>query len=104
MGEEEGEEEGGRESDHHHRRRPTTGAPLVSPLTGEDEREGSGGRRSSGSQNSVLSTAPHMLAHKFVEQSILSDLNLRRHKPKKAWWSLGWSSQSDMDESEPVTW
>ncbi|KAL6985853.1 hypothetical protein U1Q18_019226 [Sarracenia purpurea var. burkii] len=42
-----------------------------------------------------------MLAHKFVEQSILSDLNLRRQKPKKAWWSFGWSSQSDMDESEP---
>ncbi|KAL6988480.1 hypothetical protein U1Q18_014230 [Sarracenia purpurea var. burkii] len=74
MGEEEGEEEGGRESDHHHRRRPTTGTPLA------------------------------MLAHKFVEQSILSDLNLRRHKPKKAWWSLGWSCQSDMDESEPATW
>ncbi|XP_057487524.1 uncharacterized protein LOC130773593 isoform X2 [Actinidia eriantha] len=42
-----------------------------------------------------------MLAHKFVEQSIESDLYMRRQKSKKSWWSFGWSSQSDKDESDP---
>ncbi|XP_028077973.1 LOW QUALITY PROTEIN: uncharacterized protein LOC114279888 [Camellia sinensis] len=42
-----------------------------------------------------------MLAHKFVEQSMESDLYLSRQKSKKSWWSFGWSSQSDKDKSEP---
>lgn len=31
-----------------------------------------------------------MLAHKFVEQSLESDLDLRKQKAKKSWWSVGW--------------
>ncbi|XP_052211647.1 uncharacterized protein LOC127814276 isoform X2 [Diospyros lotus] len=42
-----------------------------------------------------------MLAHKFVEHSMESDVSLRRQKPKKSWWSFGWSSQLDKDESVP---
>ncbi|KAK9266873.1 hypothetical protein L1049_027132 [Liquidambar formosana] len=42
-----------------------------------------------------------MLAHRFVEQSIESDLNLRKQKAKKSWWSIGRSSQSVKEESEP---
>ncbi|XP_050141691.1 uncharacterized protein LOC126617690 [Malus sylvestris] len=44
-----------------------------------------------------------MLAHKFVEQSLESDLDLRKQKAKKSWWSLGWGSQSEIDESEPFS-
>ncbi|XP_043715720.1 uncharacterized protein LOC122664096 isoform X2 [Telopea speciosissima] len=42
-----------------------------------------------------------MLAHKFVEQSIKSDNNIRKQKAKKSWWSLGWTGQSMKDENEP---
>lgn len=31
-----------------------------------------------------------MLAHKFVEQSVGSDLYLRKQQTKKSWWSFGW--------------
>ncbi|KAK9984845.1 hypothetical protein SO802_034370 [Lithocarpus litseifolius] len=41
-----------------------------------------------------------MLAHKFVEQSVESDLNLKKQKAKKSWWSFGWNGQSDKDEAE----
>ncbi|XP_058190168.1 uncharacterized protein LOC131307586 isoform X5 [Rhododendron vialii] len=41
-----------------------------------------------------------MLAHKFVEQSVESDLRTRQ-RPKKSWWSFGWNNQSDKDESGP---
>ncbi|BFG31191.1 hypothetical protein CerSpe_174650 [Prunus speciosa] len=44
-----------------------------------------------------------MLAHKFVEQSLESDLDLRKQKAKKSWWSIGWGSQSQIDESEPFS-
>ncbi|KAG9142715.1 hypothetical protein Leryth_005471 [Lithospermum erythrorhizon] len=44
-----------------------------------------------------------MLAHKFVEQSMGSDFNSRKQNEKKSWWSLGWSSQSVKDETEPGT-
>ncbi|XP_059641926.1 uncharacterized protein LOC132283907 [Cornus florida] len=42
-----------------------------------------------------------MLAHKFVEQSMESDLYLKKQKAKKSWWSFGWNSQAVNDESEP---
>ncbi|KAJ4951540.1 hypothetical protein NE237_028372 [Protea cynaroides] len=42
-----------------------------------------------------------MLAHKFVEQSIESDIYIRNQKAKKSWWSLGWTGPSTKDESEP---
>ncbi|XP_042486677.1 uncharacterized protein LOC122066914 [Macadamia integrifolia] len=42
-----------------------------------------------------------MLAHKFVEQSIESDIYIKNQKAKKSWWSLGWTGQSIKDESEP---
>ncbi|KAA8522113.1 hypothetical protein F0562_012573 [Nyssa sinensis] len=42
-----------------------------------------------------------MLAHKFVEQSVESELNVKKQKAKKSWWSFGWNSQSVKDESEP---
>ncbi|XP_048140983.1 uncharacterized protein LOC115736923 isoform X3 [Rhodamnia argentea] len=41
-----------------------------------------------------------MLAHKFVERSVETDLNLRKQKEKKSWWSIGWSRSSLKDESE----
>ncbi|OIV92802.1 hypothetical protein TanjilG_00936 [Lupinus angustifolius] len=41
-----------------------------------------------------------MLAHKFLEQSAESDLNLRKQKVGKSWWSFGWTSQSPKEESE----
>ncbi|CAK9173345.1 unnamed protein product [Ilex paraguariensis] len=44
-----------------------------------------------------------MLAHKFVEQSLESDLYLRKQKSKKSWWSFGWTNQSVSDENEPGT-
>ncbi|XP_043697676.1 uncharacterized protein LOC122648528 isoform X2 [Telopea speciosissima] len=43
-----------------------------------------------------------MLAHKFVEQSIESDISVRNQKAKKSWWSLGWTGQSMKDESQPL--
>lgn len=42
-----------------------------------------------------------MLAHKFVQQSIASDLDLKKQKEKKPWWSFGRNSQSLKDENEP---
>ncbi|KAL5551261.1 hypothetical protein UlMin_001437, partial [Ulmus minor] len=42
-----------------------------------------------------------MLAHKFVEKSSESDLQLRKEKAKKSWWSFGWNNQSLKDETEP---
>uniref|UniRef100_A0A2C9U4Y6 Integrase catalytic domain-containing protein n=1 Tax=Manihot esculenta TaxID=3983 RepID=A0A2C9U4Y6_MANES len=41
-----------------------------------------------------------MLAHKFVERSMESELDSMKQKAKKSWWSFGWSSQSFKDESE----
>ncbi|KAE9596742.1 putative vacuolar protein sorting-associated protein [Lupinus albus] len=41
-----------------------------------------------------------MLAHKFLEQSAESDLNLRKQKVGKSWWSFGWTSNSPKEESE----
>uniref|UniRef100_A0A7N0VMH0 PH domain-containing protein n=1 Tax=Kalanchoe fedtschenkoi TaxID=63787 RepID=A0A7N0VMH0_KALFE len=43
-----------------------------------------------------------MLAHKFVEQSLGSEMYTRQQKEKKSWWSFGWGGQSAKDESEPV--
>ncbi|KAJ4957745.1 hypothetical protein NE237_024856 [Protea cynaroides] len=40
-----------------------------------------------------------MLAHKFVEQSIESDIKFRRRKAKKSW--LPWIGKSMKDENEP---
>lgn len=31
-----------------------------------------------------------MLAHKFVEKSTESNLNARKQKVGKSWWSFGW--------------
>jgi vacuolar protein sorting-associated protein 13A/C len=42
-----------------------------------------------------------MLAHKFVAQSMESDLDLRKQKTKSSWWPFGWSSNSNKDENEP---
>ncbi|TQD75366.1 hypothetical protein C1H46_039097 [Malus baccata] len=42
-----------------------------------------------------------MLAHKFVEQSLESDLASRKQKAKKPWW--GWGSRSKKGESEPFS-
>ncbi|GAB2263603.1 hypothetical protein Droror1_Dr00025737 [Drosera rotundifolia] len=39
-----------------------------------------------------------MVAHKFVEQSVQS--SLRKEKPKKSWWSFGWSNQSFKENGE----
>ncbi|XP_051144600.1 uncharacterized protein LOC127260739 isoform X2 [Andrographis paniculata] len=44
-----------------------------------------------------------MLAHKFVEQSMGSELYLRKQKTKKSWWSFGWGSEPAKDENEPGT-
>ncbi|KAE8055526.1 hypothetical protein FH972_012359 [Carpinus fangiana] len=41
-----------------------------------------------------------MLAHKFVEKTMESDVNMKKQKAKKSWWSLGWNSQSFKDEAE----
>ncbi|EEF45057.1 vacuolar protein sorting-associated protein, putative [Ricinus communis] len=41
-----------------------------------------------------------MLAHKFVERSIESELYSRKQKAQKSWWSFGWNSQSLKGESE----
>ncbi|KAJ8763967.1 hypothetical protein K2173_003749 [Erythroxylum novogranatense] len=41
-----------------------------------------------------------MLAHKFVEQSVESDLYARRQKSKKSWWSFGWNDKTSKDGSE----
>lgn len=41
-----------------------------------------------------------MLAHKFVEQSAESNLNARKQKVEKSWWSFGWTSKSPKEESE----
>ncbi|CAL0314336.1 unnamed protein product [Lupinus luteus] len=41
-----------------------------------------------------------MLAHKFLEQSAESDLNLRKQKGGKSWWSFGWASDSPKEETE----
>ncbi|KAF8032759.1 hypothetical protein BT93_D1608 [Corymbia citriodora subsp. variegata] len=43
-----------------------------------------------------------MIAHKFVQQSVETDLNLRKQKEKKSWWSFGRSRSSRKDESEAV--
>ncbi|KAL8101699.1 hypothetical protein AgCh_033550 [Apium graveolens] len=42
-----------------------------------------------------------MLAHKFVEQSVESDLYLKKQKAKKSWWPFGGYGQSTEDENEP---
>ncbi|CAH9120085.1 unnamed protein product [Cuscuta europaea] len=42
-----------------------------------------------------------MLAHKFVKNSVESDLLVRKKKANKSWWQFGWSSQSVEDESAP---
>ncbi|XP_068305501.1 uncharacterized protein [Pyrus communis] len=42
-----------------------------------------------------------MLAHKFVEQSLQSDLDSRKQKAKKPWW--GWGSRSKIGGSEPIS-
>ncbi|XP_073111690.1 uncharacterized protein [Elaeis guineensis] len=41
-----------------------------------------------------------MLAHKFVEQSVESDLYLSKKKEKRPWWSFGWTG-SAKDGGEP---
>ncbi|XP_037495569.1 uncharacterized protein LOC105636609 isoform X2 [Jatropha curcas] len=41
-----------------------------------------------------------MLAHKFVEKSIESDIYSRKQKTKKSWWSFGWGTESLEDETE----
>ncbi|XP_042953951.1 uncharacterized protein LOC122290372 isoform X2 [Carya illinoinensis] len=41
-----------------------------------------------------------MLAHKFVEQSIGSEDDSKKQKPKKSWWPFGWNNQSLKDEDE----
>ncbi|KMT11750.1 hypothetical protein BVRB_5g105600 [Beta vulgaris subsp. vulgaris] len=41
-----------------------------------------------------------MVAHKFVEQSIESDL--RKQREKKSWWSFGWGSESFQAETETL--
>ncbi|XP_047340404.1 uncharacterized protein LOC124943990 [Impatiens glandulifera] len=41
-----------------------------------------------------------MLAHKFVEQSVESELYLRKRKAKKSWLSFGWGGQSNKNDSE----
>ncbi|KAL3817950.1 hypothetical protein ACJIZ3_003855 [Penstemon smallii] len=42
-----------------------------------------------------------MLAHKFVEQSTGSKLNIKGQKAKNSWWSFGWTSKPINDENEP---
>ncbi|XP_073134921.1 uncharacterized protein [Henckelia pumila] len=42
-----------------------------------------------------------MLAHKFVEQSVGSELYKNKQKAKKSWWPFGWSNQPEKDENEP---
>ncbi|KAL8529518.1 hypothetical protein ACS0TY_006808 [Phlomoides rotata] len=42
-----------------------------------------------------------MLAHKFVEQSVESELYLRKQKEKKSWWPFGGTIQPVIDENEP---
>ncbi|KAK3008800.1 hypothetical protein RJ639_013898 [Escallonia herrerae] len=42
-----------------------------------------------------------MLAHKFVEQSVESDIYLRKQKAKRSWWSFGWNTQPVKEEGEP---
>ncbi|KAL6543920.1 hypothetical protein OROGR_010417 [Orobanche gracilis] len=44
-----------------------------------------------------------MLAHKFVEQSVGSEYQLKQQKAKKSWWSFGWTSQTIRDEKETGT-
>ncbi|KAF7828516.1 Vacuolar protein sorting-associated protein 13C [Senna tora] len=41
-----------------------------------------------------------MLAHKFVDQSVESDLNVRKQKAGKSWWPFGGTSESPREESE----
>ncbi|XP_075505709.1 uncharacterized protein LOC142542773 isoform X1 [Primulina tabacum] len=42
-----------------------------------------------------------MLAHKFVEQSVGSELYKSKQKAKKSWWPFGWTNQPEKDENEP---
>ncbi|KAI7739602.1 hypothetical protein M8C21_022627 [Ambrosia artemisiifolia] len=42
-----------------------------------------------------------MLAHKFLEKSMQSDIYLKKQNTKKSWWSFGWSSESVEDENQP---
>ncbi|KAF8380627.1 hypothetical protein HHK36_028116 [Tetracentron sinense] len=42
-----------------------------------------------------------MMAHKFVQQSIESDVYLNKQKAKKSWWQFGWTGQPVKGESEP---
>ncbi|VFQ66400.1 unnamed protein product [Cuscuta campestris] len=44
-----------------------------------------------------------LLAHKFVKNSMESDLYVRKQKANKPWWQFGWSSQSVEDERAPGT-
>ncbi|CAK8539544.1 unnamed protein product [Lathyrus sativus] len=41
-----------------------------------------------------------MLAHKFVEKSTESNLNARKQKVGKSWWSFGWTGNSPKEETE----
>ncbi|XP_050908625.1 uncharacterized protein LOC127122313 [Lathyrus oleraceus] len=41
-----------------------------------------------------------MLAHKFVEKSTESNLNARKQKVGKSWWSFGWNGNSPKEETE----
>ncbi|KAL8266737.1 hypothetical protein R6Q59_004081 [Mikania micrantha] len=42
-----------------------------------------------------------MLAHKFLEKSMQSDIYLKKQNTKKSWWSFGWSSESVEDGNQP---
>ncbi|POO03120.1 Vacuolar protein sorting-associated protein [Trema orientale] len=42
-----------------------------------------------------------MLAHRFVEKSLESELRLRKEKSQKSWWSFAWNNKSSKDETEP---
>nr|XP_043638921.1 uncharacterized protein LOC122610015 [Erigeron canadensis] len=42
-----------------------------------------------------------MLAHKFLEKSVQSDIYLKKQNTKKSWWSLGWNNGSVEDKNQP---
>ncbi|KAL8053513.1 hypothetical protein ABFS82_05G077000 [Erythranthe guttata] len=44
-----------------------------------------------------------MLAHKFVEQSVGSELYIKKQKPQKSWWPFGGTSEPVKDGNEPGT-
>ncbi|KAK9049282.1 hypothetical protein SSX86_031750 [Deinandra increscens subsp. villosa] len=41
-----------------------------------------------------------MLAHKFLEKSVQSDINLKKQNTKKSWWSFGWSGEAAEDGNQ----